>query len=214
MPTAGRSPWRAPSLDTSRTRQGTPVTSGCAVIRPQTARIPRPSRLIVILALGFGSLPRMVLRLLFRCWPVGPYGWRERLASDALKVDAGFFPASATIDVVMRLFLSLVVPPTPSFCQAVPATSFDAPKLDATAVTYKGRSATRLVDRDGTGGLAVLKDAPFHNGAVEVELAGHPGTGAAESARGFVGIAFHVQNGGAKYEVVYLRPTNGRADDM
>jgi hypothetical protein len=114
----------------------------------------------------------------------------------------------------MRQFLSIVVTAIPSFCQAVPATSFDAPKLNATAVTYKGRSATRLVDRDGSGGLAVFKDAPFHNGAIEVELAGHPGTGSAESARGFVGIAFRVQNGGAKYEVVYLRPTNGRADDM
>lgn len=114
----------------------------------------------------------------------------------------------------MKLFLSLVVTAITSFCQAVPATSFDAPKLDAAVVTYKGRSATRLVDRDGSGGLAVLKDAPFHNGAIDVELAGHPGTGSAESARGFVGIAFRVQNLGAKCEVVYLRPSNGRADDM
>jgi hypothetical protein len=114
----------------------------------------------------------------------------------------------------MRLFFALVVAAIAAFCQGVPATNFDAPKLDLTAVTYKGRSATRLVDRDGSGGLAVLKDAPFHNGTIEVELAAHPGTGAAESARGFAGIAFRAQNGGAKYEVVYLRPTNGRADDM
>src|SRR5450755_1461650 len=39
---AGLSPWRAPSLDTSRIRQGDPAVSGCAVILPQTARIALP----------------------------------------------------------------------------------------------------------------------------------------------------------------------------
>ncbi len=136
-------------------------------------------------------------------WQFGGVG------DDAVNVDA-----AAIIHLVMRLFLSLVVSATCSFCQAVPAASFDAAKLNASVVTYKGKSATRLVDRDGAGGLAVLKDVPFHNGTIEVELAGQPGPGSAESARGFVGIAFRVQNLGAKYEVIYLRPTNGRADDM
>jgi hypothetical protein len=35
-----------------------------------------------------------------------------------------------------------------------------------------------------------------------------------EAMRGFVGIAFRVQNYGAAFECFYLRPTNGRADDQ
>src|SRR5204863_2213044 len=60
---------------------------------------------------------------------------------------------------------------------------------------------------------AVVKDAAFHNGEIAVELAGRPGGGAAAgTARGFIGIAFRLQNG--KFEYIYLRPTNGRADDQ
>ncbi len=108
-----------------------------------------------------------------------------------------------------------------AFAQAVPPSSFDAPKLDASVVTYKGKPATRLVDKaatgplgqDGNGGLALLKQAPFHNGTIEVQVAGQPASGSPEAARGFVGIAFRAQ-GTSKYELIYLRPTNGRADDM
>jgi len=59
---------------------------------------------------------------------------------------------------------------------------------------------------------AVVKDAVFHNGAIEVELAGRPASGAAAAARGFIGIAFRLRND--QFEYIYLRPTNGRADDQ
>jgi len=45
-----------------------------------------------------------------------------------------------------------------------------------------------------------------------VELAGRPAAGAPDTARGFIGIAFRLQNG--KFEYIFLRPTNGRADDQ
>lgn len=124
----------------------------------------------------------------------------------------------------LLLFLLLSVTAGCAFGQAIPAASVDAPRLAVTEVSYRGKAATHLVWRDdagggvlpadGSGGLAVLKDGTFHNGAIEVNVAGRPAEGANEAARGFVGIAFHVQGGGAKYELVYLRPTNGRADDM
>ena len=114
----------------------------------------------------------------------------------------------------MRLLLCVIAFGFAEFSQAVPTARLDAPKLIASLVTYKGKAATRLLDRDGGGGMALLNEAPFHNGAIEVEVAGQPSTGSAETARGFVGVAFRVQGDGAKYEVIYLRPTNGRADDM
>ena len=59
---------------------------------------------------------------------------------------------------------------------------------------------------------AIVKQRPFHNGTIEVELAGKPAAGAAGGARGFIGIAFRIK--GDRYEYIYLRPTNGRADDQ
>jgi hypothetical protein len=35
-----------------------------------------------------------------------------------------------------------------------------------------------------------------------------------EGARGFVGIAFRAAADGSKFECIYLRPTNGRAEDQ
>jgi hypothetical protein len=46
-----------------------------------------------------------------------------------------------------------------------------------------------------------------------VDVAGQPAAGAGGGARGFIGIAFRLQEDG-KYEYIYLRPTNGRADDQ
>jgi len=82
-------------------------------------------------------------------------------------------------------------------------------------VEYKGKHAVKVTE-DGqvpnAQAYAVLKGAPFHNGTIDVELAGLPVAGAGEGARGFIGIGFRLQ--GDRYEYIYLRPTNGRADDQ
>jgi hypothetical protein len=62
--------------------------------------------------------------------------------------------------------------------------------------------------------LATLEGVVFANGVIEAEIAGVPAPGAPEGARGFVGIAFRVQNDLRTYDAFYLRPTNGRADDQ
>ena len=84
-----------------------------------------------------------------------------------------------------------------------------------TKATYLGKSAVRLDAlpnaADGES-FAIVKGSRFHNGTIEVELAGKPAATAGPAARGFIGIAFRVQ--GNRYEYIYLRPTNGRADDQ
>jgi len=82
-------------------------------------------------------------------------------------------------------------------------------------VDHRGRRAVRLVEADGAQGdnVALLKGVELGDGTIEAELAGSPKPGASEGARGFVGIAFHVQADG-RLECIYLRPTNGRADDQ
>jgi len=46
---------------------------------------------------------------------------------------------------------------------------------------------------------AIMKDAVFHNGAIYVELAGRPVAGAAGDARGFIEVAFRLENGQFEY---------------
>src|SRR5579864_3156412 len=94
------------------------------------------------------------------------------------------------------------------------------------AVTYHGRKAVRVMaaaDADAElaarkngegGGIVVIPGTSFHNGAIEVDVAGKPRAGAPSDARGFVGVAFRVAVDTSKYECVYIRPTNGRADDQ
>jgi hypothetical protein len=62
--------------------------------------------------------------------------------------------------------------------------------------------------------LAWIKGLDFSNGVIEAELAGTPAPGAAEGARGFVGVAFRLQADNETFDAFYLRPTNGRADDQ
>jgi hypothetical protein len=94
------------------------------------------------------------------------------------------------------------------------------------AVTYRGRKAVRVMpaaaadteigsakNNEG-GGIVVLSGTTFHNGTIEADLAAKPRAGAAAGARGFIGLAFRVAAEPTKYEGVYVRPTNGRADDQ
>jgi hypothetical protein len=82
--------------------------------------------------------------------------------------------------------------------------------------TFKGRSAIQLIAAPAAANAssyAVVKGVSFQDGTIEVDLAGQPAAGAGEGARGFIGIAFRLQGDGT-YEYIYLRPTNGRADDQ
>jgi hypothetical protein len=62
--------------------------------------------------------------------------------------------------------------------------------------------------------LVVIEGLDFASGTIEAEIAGAPGPGAAEGARGFVGIAFRLHKDMQTYGAFYLRPTNGRALDQ
>jgi hypothetical protein len=81
---------------------------------------------------------------------------------------------------------------------------------------YKGRSAVQIIASPmaaNATSYALIKDVTFRDGIIEVDLAGQPAADAGAGARGFIGIAFRLQGDGS-YEYIYLRPTNGRADDQ
>ena len=94
-------------------------------------------------------------------------------------------------------------------------------KIQSGVGNYRGRRAVRLVNDDGpvgtaTGGqvLAIIKESDFEDGTIEAEIAGFPREGAKPSSRGFIGLAFRVEDHGSRYEAFYLRMTNARADDQ
>ena len=106
--------------------------------------------------------------------------------------------------------------------QTVSLASPDQLKLanvKAETVTFKGRKALRVRDAappelGDEGRLVILSTTDFQDGVIEVDLAGEPAPGAGEGARGFVGIAFRVAPDQSRFECIYLRPTNGRAEDQ
>lgn len=89
----------------------------------------------------------------------------------------------------------------------------------AEITTYRGRQALHLVPpsegRNFDGAmLAILTERDFKDGTIEVEVAGDRRADSAPDERGFIGIAFRVQPEASKFEYIYLRPLNGRADDQ
>ena len=99
--------------------------------------------------------------------------------------------------------------------------AFDYIGLKGSVVEHQGKPALKLVEagpRKGPGTepgtIAILRRGLVQNGEIELEVAGLPAAGASEGARGFVGIAFRVQGEGDRFEYIYIRPTNGRAEDQ
>jgi hypothetical protein len=125
------------------------------------------------------------------------------------------FPSIMTVRgmaVIGAFLLALIAFPL----AAQSADRLVAKNLTIAQTNYKGRSAIQLMATPGAANAtsyAVIKDASFRDGTIEVDLAGQPAAGAEGGARGFIGIAFRIQGDGS-YEYIYLRPTNGRANDQ
>lgn len=62
-------------------------------------------------------------------------------------------------------------------------------------------------------GIAAL-DAELRDGVIEMKVRSELSSGAPEGSRGFIGIAFRSSDQLQSYEVFYIRPTNGRAEDQ
>lgn len=62
--------------------------------------------------------------------------------------------------------------------------------------------------------FAKLIDSEFKNGIIEVNVLSKLLEDAPDFARGFIGIAFRIDESNAKFECIYIRPTNGRAEEQ
>ncbi|MGH7677436.1 MAG: hypothetical protein ACRENU_03145 [Gemmatimonadaceae bacterium] len=88
----------------------------------------------------------------------------------------------------------------------------------AAQATHQGKAGLRVAPIPAasveTELLVVVEGSDFSSGVIEAEIAGAPGPGAGQGARGFVGVAFRLQPDMKTYDAFYLRPTNGRAEDQ
>jgi hypothetical protein len=59
-----------------------------------------------------------------------------------------------------------------------------------------------------------IKGIHFKNGTIEVKVLSRLLKNAPDFARGFIGIAFRINDSNTKYESIYIRPANARVDDQ
>jgi len=59
-----------------------------------------------------------------------------------------------------------------------------------------------------------LTDFNLENGTIEVKVLSRLLPDAPAFARGFIGLAFRINPDNSAFESIYIRPTNGRADDQ
>lgn len=59
-----------------------------------------------------------------------------------------------------------------------------------------------------------IKGVNFKNGIIEVKVLSRLLKNAPDFARGFIGVAFRVNDSNTKFECIYLRPVNARVDDQ
>jgi hypothetical protein len=80
----------------------------------------------------------------------------------------------------------------------------DVVKVEADT-TLKGTDEATIVK---------LKGSDFQNGTIEVKVLSRLMKNAPAFARGFIGLAFRIGEKNERFESIYIRPTNGRADDQ
>ncbi|MEA2788860.1 MAG: hypothetical protein QOG73_1266 [Acetobacteraceae bacterium] len=101
------------------------------------------------------------------------------------------------------------------------AATVRAHNVTVRSVSYAGSDAlqvrlTGAYRGPDTDTFAYVPGVDFHDGTIDVDVAGFPLPDAPSGARGFVGIAFRIDVEGGSYacEGLYVRPTNGRAQDQ
>ena len=101
---------------------------------------------------------------------------------------------------------------------------FDKSNLEANHVymsieKMNGKQVVKVVkDSTQTGSdlptFVKVKGIDFKEGTIEIKVLSRLLKNAPAYARGFIGVAFHIDPLNSKFEGIYLRPTNGRAEDQ
>lgn len=83
----------------------------------------------------------------------------------------------------------------------------------------KGKNIVRVI-KDSTVKQADeptfvrVKNTNFKNGIIEIEVLSRLLPTASPTDRGFIGLAFRINDTNSRFESIYIRPANGRAEDQ
>lgn len=108
-----------------------------------------------------------------------------------------------------------------SFCYAqsikLDKARLEANKVSMSVATVNGKQVVKVIKDSTVEGsdqptYAKIKDLEFKDGTIEVNVYSTLAPNAPDYARGFIGIAFRISNDNSKFESIYIRPTNGRAE--
>ncbi len=151
--------------------------------------------------------------------------WESAYKFSAIKNKPNFLSGRPMIRHILVISCTLfILSPLQAQSRTYPLSSLDGLEFHNTkteVVEYQGKTCIQVTQKDGyVSGqnletLVILPGTDFTNGTIEIELAGEPAPGMIDFARGFVGIGFRVKRTEPiTYESIYIRPTNGRADDQ
>jgi hypothetical protein len=85
-------------------------------------------------------------------------------------------------------------------------------KLDGKEVLKVNKDSTVKAVDEPT--FVKIKDLDFKDGIIEVMVYSRLEKTASPMARGFIGVAYRINAYNSKFECMYIRPTNGRAEDQ
>lgn len=98
--------------------------------------------------------------------------------------------------------------------------SLEPVRVNMSITNIDGRKAVRVSRDTATQGADIptfvrLDNTDnFSNGTIEVRLLSRLLPTADVTARGFIGLAFRINKDNSRFESIYIRPTNGRAEDQ
>ncbi len=93
-------------------------------------------------------------------------------------------------------------------------------QVNMSVTSIDGKKAVRVARATATQGadiptfVRLNNTDDFSNGIIEAKLLSRLLPTADASARGFIGLAFRINKDNSRFECIYIRPTNGRADDQ
>lgn len=99
------------------------------------------------------------------------------------------------------------------------AAEFQPVNVSASVAMLAGKDALRVVKDAAVKEFdeptfARLTGHQFRNGVIEVRVLSRLLKDAPDLARGFIGVAFRINDDNSKFESIYLRPTNARVDNQ
>ena len=97
--------------------------------------------------------------------------------------------------------------------------NIQAVNVSASAEKLMGKEVVKVIKDSSVKKVdeptfAKIKGIDFKNGTIEVKVLSRLLKNAPDFARGFIGIAFRINDTNTKFESIYIRPTNARAGDQ